>query len=68
LVREYLGALPSQRGVAPGLEPGAPETDIVGQEPREALHLDHRQQAARAERGERLAQRPVRIGQVMQGR
>jgi hypothetical protein len=67
-MRERLGALLSQHAFAPGLKPGTPETDVVGQEPREASHLDHREQAAGAERGERLAQRAVRIGQVMQGR
>jgi hypothetical protein len=65
LMRQVVGALPIQHGVTPGLKPRSPATDVVGQEPREAGHLDHGEQAAGAERVARLAQRAVRIGHVM---
>ena len=47
---------------------GTAETEIVGQEARERLHLSHDQEPAGAERGEHLGEDAIGIGHVVQGR
>ena len=53
--------------MAAGFESGAAEAEVVGQEAREGACLGHRQQPARADRGEDLGEDAIGIGHVVQG-
>lgn len=65
---DALGVLVGGQLVQPGLKTRLADAEIVGQEAREALHLDDGQQAAGPQRGEHLAQGAVGVGHVVQGR
>lgn len=52
--------------VAPGFEPGAAESDVVGEEPRKAVHLHRGEQPTGRERRPCRPEQSIRIGDVVQ--
>lgn len=66
-LRHPLGVLLGLYGVTAGFQAGPPSADVVGEEAREARHLDHGQETAGAQPLEDLAQATVGVGEVVDG-